>query len=439
MAGARRSGQSGRESVKRQLLFYLSILVGAAVACFAQNNQPALPNNESSFEELPELKASEILRPEFLKGPHYTVRESVPTFSGTNQFVIDSEYGVFEADGNEMLVRRVKEIGAIGELKEVSRTDQFKDSLAAAAKAPLNGAKNLVTDPANTISNVPKGIMKFMGRAGESIKNVGKKSEGKDPQGNKAEQMIGYSDAKRKVAIKLGVDPYSTNSVLQKELNGIAWASFAGGFAFTAATLPVGGGAGMALSVTTTSNSLDSMLRDKSPSDLRIMNREALAAMGASESDINRLLNNNSFSPTSATAFVLNLQSLKGVANRSAFIRAAAQNSSSEPDALFCVLTSALMSKIHAEQKPLARIVMLGDFPVSLAIDGTVVLALQWDYAAWTSAAAALASQIQELAHQSGNKGVFVALSGQASPRLQQELKNRGFTIQDHSSPGPLK
>jgi hypothetical protein len=387
---------------------------------------------------LPELQASEILKPEFLKGPHFTLRESVPTSSGANQFVIDSDYGVFEADGNEMLTRRVKEVGAIAQLKEVSRTDQFKDSLAAAARGPLNGAKNLVTDPANTISNVPKGIMKFMGRAGESLKKVGQKSEGKDPQGNQAERLIGYSKAKRKIAIKLGVDPYSTNTVLQKELDGIAWASFAGGFAFTAATLPIGGGVGMALSVTKTSNSLENMLHDKSPSDLKIINRQALAAMGVSEADIDRLLNNNSFSPTTATAFVLNLQSLKGVANRAAFVHSAAERSSSEPDARFCVLTSALMSKMH-EEKPLARIVMLGDFPVSVATDGTVVLALQWDYAAWTSAAAAFTGQIQKLAQKSGNKGVWVALSGQASPRLKQELEARHFTIRDRSSPGPLK
>lgn len=424
--------------MKRTLSLSLSILVGLILPSFAQNEPSISPSGANSFEELPELKASEILKPEFLKGPHFTVRESVPTSSGANQFVIDSEYGVFEADGNEMLTRRVKEVGAIAQLKEVSRTDQFKDSLAAAARGPLNGAKNLVTDPANTISNVPKGVMKFMGRAGESLKKVGKKSEGKDPQGNKAEQLIGYSNAKRKTAIKLGVDPYSTNTVLQKELDGIAWASFAGGFAFTAATLPIGGGVGMALSVTKTSNSLENVLADKSPSDLKIMNRQALAAMGVSQADIDRLLNNNSFSPTTATAFVLNLQSLKGVANRAAFVHSAAERSSSEPDARFCVLTSALMSKMH-EEKPLARIVMFGDFPVSVATDGTVVLALQWDYAAWTSAAAAFTGQIQELAQKSGNKGVWVALSGQASPRLKQELEVRHFTIRDRSSPGPLK
>ena len=170
------------------------------------------------FEELPVLNASEILLPEFLTGPHHKVREPVPTRFGANQFTIDSDFGVFEANGNEMLVRRINEINAIAQLRDVSRTDQFKDALAAAAKSPMAAAKNIVTDPANTIGNVPKGLMKFMSRAGESVKNVGKKSESSAAEGSKAQQLIGFSDEKRKVAISLGVDPYSTNTVLQHEI-----------------------------------------------------------------------------------------------------------------------------------------------------------------------------------------------------------------------------
>ena len=63
------------------------------------------------------------------------------------------------------------------------------------------------------------------------------------------QQLIGYSDKKRKVAIELGVDPYSTNTVLQHELDQIAWASFAGGATFSILTMPIGGGAGAAHNV----------------------------------------------------------------------------------------------------------------------------------------------------------------------------------------------
>src|ERR1044071_7647687 len=131
----------------------------------------------SEYEELPELKASEILRDTILNGPHPKVREEVPTESGANRFTIESDFGIFTAEGNAMLVRRVDEINAIARLKEVSKTDAFKDALKKAAMSPLNTAKALVTDPVKTVSAIPKGLKKFMGRAGETVKSIGKKKD----------------------------------------------------------------------------------------------------------------------------------------------------------------------------------------------------------------------------------------------------------------------
>ena len=150
---------------------FLALTLSATFQCLAQTPEPfEVRRAEAVFEELPSSNASEILRPEFLSGSHYKVREPVPTEFGQNQFTIDSDFGVFEANGNEMLLTRIKEINAIARLKEVSRTDEFKNALTKAAKSPIASAKNIASDPAKTISNVPKGIMKFMGRAGESIK-----------------------------------------------------------------------------------------------------------------------------------------------------------------------------------------------------------------------------------------------------------------------------
>src|SRR5438552_12986666 len=152
----------------------MALMPSASLQCLAQTPEPfEVRRAEAAFEELPELKASEILKPELLKGPHHVIRDPVPTASGMNQFTIDSDFGVFEADGNEMLLQRLKEIGAIARLREVSRTDEFKKSLVSAAKSPLNSAKNIARDPAQAISNVPTGIMTVLGRAKETGENVG--------------------------------------------------------------------------------------------------------------------------------------------------------------------------------------------------------------------------------------------------------------------------
>src|SRR6266436_6810947 len=418
-------------------LLIIVLALDPALQCLAQTAEPfEVRRAEVAFEELPELKASEILKPELLKGPHHVIRDPVPTASGMNQFTIDSDFGVFEADGNEMLLQRLKEIGAIARLREVSRTDEFKKSLVSAAKSPLNSAKNIARDPAQAISNVPKGIMKFLGRAKETVANVGK--GGGEGEGKKMKDVIGYSDKKRKIALQMGVDPYSTNTMLQKELDDVAWASWAGGFTFSVATFPISGPIGAALTVTNLNSTVEELLREKSPAELEQINRSTFRAMGASTSDTDRILHGGAFTPTQSTTFAVHLKALKGVANRGAFVKAAAQKSTTEADALFCIYTPALMNQIN-EKTPIARIAMLNDFPICVANDGTIIVALQWDYAAWTPGAAQFISDVQKLAAQSGeNKKILMALSGQVSPRLRQELETLGFTVHDRLAPGPL-
>jgi len=128
--------------IEQTTIRILAIMLGLTLPAAAQTPQPsAIPRAEAAFEELPLLKASDILRSDILTGPHHKVREEVPTYSGANQFTIDSDFGVFEADGNEMLVRRINEINAIARLQEVSRTDEFKEALQKAAKSPVAAAK----------------------------------------------------------------------------------------------------------------------------------------------------------------------------------------------------------------------------------------------------------------------------------------------------------
>jgi hypothetical protein len=102
------------------------------------------------------------------------------------------------------------------------------------------------------------------------------------------------------------------------------------------------------------------------------------------------------------------------------------------------VQTAALMGNLHKSEKPLARIELLGDFPICLAKDGATVVALQWDYAAFTPMADQFARALSEFNKDKGGY-CLIALSGTVSPRLRQELEARGDTVKDRLAPGPLK
>lgn len=391
---------------------------------------------QGDFEEPPTLSAATILKPEFAAG----VRDPVPTYGGRNGYMIDSDAGTFEADGNVMLMRRVREIAAITKLREVSRTDEYKNALLSAAKSPLVAAKGLIEHPVSTVTGVPKGLWKFMNRAGQGIKEKTQGRERSEYEDSNAAQLIGFSKAKRDVALNLGVDPYSSNEALQRELNGVSWAAYAGKMTFTLATAPVGGGAGMALTATGVTNTFEQTLRDQSPGDLRLASLKRLLAMGCNRAVADAFLNNTAFSPSVQTALVLHLDSLKGVANRASFIQLADEQSTSEGDALFFTQTSRILAELHANGRTLARLDTLGSLPVAFGTDGNVICALEWDYAAWTQNAANFVAQFK--AAKFGKKaptGFVIALSGDASPKAQQKLKDAGITLAMRLAPGPLQ
>src|SRR5262245_40069095 len=91
------------------------LLVAAATAALAQG----------AYEGATTFKASEILPPTLVKGPHFQVKESVPTTGYFHDFEITSDYGDMGAEGRSLLRMRVHEIEALTALDETSKTEVF--------------------------------------------------------------------------------------------------------------------------------------------------------------------------------------------------------------------------------------------------------------------------------------------------------------------------
>jgi hypothetical protein len=412
---------------------YIAVLFLAPFSLLAQS-----VSAPTDTEEPPILSAKEILKPEFLAGDGFKVNDDVPTSTGRNRYLIESDYGEFEADGNIMLERRIKEVAAIRKLKEVSRTDQYKKALLAATASPLVVAKDVVTNPVGTITGVPKGLFKFVNRAGQSMKERTHGRERSQYEDSNAASLVGFSKAKRVVAIQLGVDPYSSNETLQRELNGIAWATFAGKMTFTLATMPVGGAAGLALTSAGVTNTLNKTLLDQAPAELRLRNLKAMLAMGCDRAVANRFNTNTAFSPSVQTAIVMNLETLDGVANRAVFVDLAGSEATDEGDALFYLGTSQVLAELHAK-KPLAHLQPVGRIPVALRKDGRAIVAIQWDYAAWTDNAANFIGLLKASDFGKKKAGLTIAISGDASPLAQQKLKDASIELVTRIAPGPLR
>ena len=93
------------------------------------------------------------------------------------------------------------------------------------------------------------------------------------------------------------------------------------------------------------------------------------------------------------------------------------------------------MANLHKGDYPIARIVTFGDFPVCVTNDGTTILVLQWDYAAWTAAAARFSEKVHNFAAARRRNGkVVVAVSGDVSPLLRQKMQAAADNDKDRAA-----
>ena len=400
-----------------------------------QSPSPAVTAAPAAYEPLPTLNASEILQPQYFQRPNFSVRNPVPTYSGSNHYTIDSDFGVFEADGNQMLMRRVAEINAIAKLQAMSQTKEFTQAAAQAAEAPLQVAQDLVTNPVSTISSVPRGIWGFLNRAGEAVKQAAEGDEGNATGGNLVGNITGFSKVKRDLAIKLGVDPYSTNEVFQKELNKVAWPAFLGKFSVDLGMAAVGG---PALSAVNWTGSLSESLRDKNRTQLYLMNLGLLMDnMGVSREAADAFLENNAISPTTQTILVTALGQLGNIPGQAEFIRQAAA-SADEHDGLGFQQSAQIMANLN-NSTPVARITHLNGLTVCQTNDGVVVVPIQWNYAAWTPMTERFITALKAQKFATPVSGYRVMLTGVVSPLTAQALAARGVKVTTKALPGPLQ
>ena len=146
-----------------------------------------------------------------------------------------------------------------------------------------DGLKHLFTHPVESAKGASTGLTSLFSRAGESLH-----SDPGETEDSRMKQLIGFSKSKREIAQKYHVDVYSTNRVLQDQLNTLAWADYGGGMTLSIATLPLGGPA----SVVYSSSNAVRLLNDASgrtvllvPVDYLTWNEMLAGALEASDKD----------------------------------------------------------------------------------------------------------------------------------------------------------
>lgn len=384
------------------------------------------------YETPPTQRATDVLPPDLRSGPHHTVSERVPTDGFIRSYTIESDFGRFQVQGDPMLRARVAEIRALAELQELSASHEFAAALGRTASSPFVATWNLVTKPVQSISGIPRGAANALRRVSELSR--GERSELED---SALGEFFGFEARKRAIAHRLGVDPYSSNPVLQTELNRFAWVSYIGGFG--AMLVPFASNAGSAQERTPFSGGREEeILEAYAPEDLRRLNRIELAVMGIPEEVRRPFIAHPWYSPRQQSLLVAHLAALDLVENRAAFIVAATQ-ASSELDALLYTRTAQMLRYYHEEVTPLESIAPFRDIVIGVTSDQRLVVPLALDYAVWTRAAHALANSLKRSTLADGREitGREIVVTGTFSPKARAKIESRGIVVVEQALAQP--
>ncbi len=393
--------------------------------------------------ETPEvLIARDVLSPELRMGKNYSVRgvtdetTDTSTQGFTHRFEITSFLGNFEAHCVDMLRIRIHEIQVIGALQNIKKTKIFSDAVKKAGKGQYKSSVDLIMHPVGTLSGMPKGRWRFISRSGEMVEGGGE-----DKGSGAGKVMLDFFKLKRLYAYKLGVDVYSTNKVLQKELNSISLAGFASGtgtsLLFSKATkstdgLMLSGAEGLIIERTPFLEEVDKMLLDNNPGELQLINRKKLKQIGVEDVVIEEFMKHPEYSPHNRTIMVHALANLNGVKNRDNLIKQAI-SAEHEEIALFYQYMSEMIYSYHKNVKPIIDIIPVSQSVVSYTSDNDFVATLPVDYLYWTKKTDLFVSDVLQLIESEDRpvKKVIIGISGTATKIAKEVLTTRGITIEE--------
>ncbi|HET7845757.1 MAG TPA: hypothetical protein VFL14_16505, partial [Xanthomonadales bacterium] len=324
------------------------------------------------------------------------------------------------ADGVQMLRQRIAEVGPGAELEKISGTDVFVDALGKSAKNTATAVGKAVTNPVATMKAVPTGVGRFFKSAGDSAKSATSGDAGNASDATK--DALGINKAKRGLAKKVGVDPYTTNPVVAKRLDSLANAAFAGGVSLDVVMAVSTAGVATALSVTKT---VSNLAWDLPPEDVRKRNDQALTTLGIAAGNRSALLGNRWYTPTMALAFVESLKALGTKGGGDAFVALAAK-SESESEARFYIAQLVMAKQYAAGGDAIASIEAPGQVGVFRTTGGNAFVPAAADWLALTDGVATFAKT-----PVAGAKQKFVWLTGKASPAAKQALAAGGWTLRE--------
>lgn len=437
------------------VLWSLSLFVAAALA-------PPPVHGAGAFESAGKVPAARYLPADSLAGPEWKVAPEADNDGAFNTYLVQSRFGEFEARGGARVKVRAKEVAALVQLEQVSKSDVFVDAVKASALGSVETVMQFAQKPRETIKAVPDAVgrwfkkTKFMvsetysdakdakaehdeskaereaaeargdeeaAAAAKAARRAETQSQAKDLAKKEALDYLKISGAERRWYAELGVDPYTDNQVLREVVKSYSRVEGLTRFGMKFVGLPGIPGAREMREVM-------NLVWQTDPWELRLQNRKKLMAAGLAEETAREFEDNPYLSLTEQTGLLAALDQMAGVRGRQHLIARAIDLESKEAGQML-FQSALLLAAHHRGERPLAEVLPGSRLPVARTADGRLVAALSADAVFWTDAVAGAAEEFVDAyrREQAATRELWIV--GQTSDRFRSGMKERGWQVID--------
>ncbi len=421
-------------------------------------NPPPLPETSQFIEAELELPSDALVQSALLSGPYHQVNPMAKVSGHIARFDINTRWGLLQADGVEMLSVRIEELPVVQQLHDVKMAKVFAKSAKDSAKDTVSSVAQVLMNPKDTITGLPKGVVRFFKRefnstrndlvkAGDDVRrdvvdkdkrvkaglpmqpeavqaNETKDKHWQDKAQKRSKKLalryLGYNKARRAYAQKLGVDPYSKNPFIVERLDKIGWAAWSGSRSTQLAFDSVGG---IAASVMSESKRLNDIVWREDPIKVSEFNFGRLQDYECGGHEARDFLTNGAFSASLQSNLVDEFLKLKPTKGCEDFFTMASFLKS-ELEARYLINGLRLSNHFYAEQKGRKRLKFVGSGFVLDTGRDVIIMPLPLDFLQWT-AETEFYFDLPEFRRYDKT----LLISGQASQRAREELTERGWSI----------
>jgi hypothetical protein len=425
---------------RRSTLGSLSLLAFAAAA-FA-----------TGFETAGKVPVARYLSPAQMAGPEWKVAPEAENDGAFNTYLVQSRFGTFEARGRSRVAVRGKEVAALVELEQVSKSEVFTDAVKSSALGSVDTVMQFAQAPVETIKAVPQAAgrwfkkTKFMvqetysdvkdakaerdqqksqpqDEAAKAAQRDQAQAQAKELAKKEALDYLKISGAERRWYAELGVDPYTDNQVLRAVVKSYSRVEGITRFGMKFVGLPGIPGAREMRQVM-------NLVWQTDPWELRLQNRKRLMAAGLSEETAKAFEDNPYLTLTEQTGLLAAMDRMAGVKGRQHLVaRGIDLESKQAGQALF--QSTLLLVAHHQGERPLAEILPGSSLPVARSADGRLVSTFAGDALFWTEPMAGAAAEFVGTYEGDAAKIRELWIVGEATDRFKSEMKARGWQVLD--------